>query len=64
VYVLDGGISAWQQADLPLAKGRWPRRSATGPRRARHAGTMAKGSWWSSASGLAATGSRRWRPCH
>lgn len=22
VYVLDGGISAWQQADLPLAKGR------------------------------------------
>jgi len=22
VYVLDGGIGAWQQADLPLAKGR------------------------------------------
>ncbi|MBJ7575353.1 rhodanese-like domain-containing protein [Luteimonas sp. MC1828] len=22
VYVLDGGIAAWQQADLPLAKGR------------------------------------------
>ena len=22
VYVLDGGISAWQQADLPLVKGR------------------------------------------
>lgn len=22
VYLLDGGISAWQQADLPLAKGR------------------------------------------
>ena len=22
VYMLDGGISAWQQADLPLAKGR------------------------------------------
>jgi len=22
VYVLDGGIAAWQQADLPLVKGR------------------------------------------
>jgi rhodanese-related sulfurtransferase len=22
VYVLDGGIGAWQAADLPLAKGR------------------------------------------
>jgi rhodanese-related sulfurtransferase len=22
VYVLDGGIQAWQQADLPLARGR------------------------------------------
>jgi len=22
VYVLDGGVAAWQQADLPLVKGR------------------------------------------